>query len=198
MRTLTAIISLCLFLTIGSRGYAAPGESDDLPIESLAPELSVIFTADLGTMRFVGDAAQESSWSFSSRLRQGVGYGAFIAWLSLGSETWLTYQEAPPLQYGMRAFSVSLAVGAQIPFDKLRLGVAVASNMYNLAETPLYSTMGSHIRYHTLGGAAFVGWTGLSPLYVETRAEVHHWFSTVRPTQSVQILLSIGIRIQKK
>lgn len=159
------------------------------------PDLSILFHAEVGTLRLLGPAGDDSSWSFGANLRQGVAFGPLITWLRIGGQAWLTTQDAPPLQRGMRSFDTGIGVGARHAFGHVQLSAFGSYTMSNLSGNPLTDSIGTRTRYHTLGGGAAAGWLGFAPLYGEVRAEVHHWFATEKPVQSVQILFSIGIQM---
>lgn len=159
------------------------------------PDLSILFHAEFGTLRLLGDAGEDSSWSFGAHLRQGVAFGPLITWLRIGGQAWLTTQDAPPLQRGMRSFDTGLGMGARHAFGHLQLSAFASYTMTNISGNPLTDSIGTRTRYHTLGGGAAAGWLGFAPLYGEVRAEVHHWLATEKPVQSVQILFSIGIQM---
>lgn len=158
-------------------------------------DLSILVNAEFGTLRFLGPAGDASSWSFGAHLRQGVAYGPLIGWVRIGGQSWLTKQDAPPLQRGMRSFDTGLGLGARHVLGNVQLSAFASYTMINISGNPLVDTLGTRTRFHTLGGGAAVGWLGFSPLYGEIRAEAQHWFGTAKPVQSVQILFSIGIQM---
>jgi len=184
---------LCTFMAI-SCACALSSEASAQPAKE-PPDLSVLFNAEFSTLRLLGPASKESSWSFGAHLRQGIAFGPLITWLRIGGQAWLTYQDAPPLQRGMRSFDTSVGLGARHAFGDLQLSAFGSYTMTNISGNPLTHTLGTRTRYHALGGGAAAGWLGFSPLYGELRAEVHHWFATEKPVQSVQILFSIGIQM---
>lgn len=183
---LVAVFALCFTLSANANAAEPRREPTDL---------SILFQAELGTLRLLGAAGDDSSWSFGAHLRQGIAYGPLITWLRIGGQAWLTRQDAPPLQRGMRSFDTGVGLGARHVLGSLQLSAFASYTMTNLSGNPLTDTLGTRTRYHALGGGAAAGWLGFSPLYGELRAEVHHWFATEKPVQSVQILFSIGIQM---
>lgn len=173
--------------------WPALSHAEDSPKEPT--DLAILFNAEIGSLTFLGDASDDTSWSFGAHLRQGVAFGPLIAWLRIGGQAWLTHQDAPPLQRGMRSFDTGVGIGARHVFGDVQLSAFGNYTMSNLSGNPLTDTLGTRTRYHTLGGGAAAGWLGFSPLYAELRAEANHWFGTVEPVQSVQILFSIGIQM---
>lgn len=157
------------------------------------PPLSVFFSAEAATIRLLGEAGQDSSWSFGGHLRQGVAYGPLVTWLRVGGDAWLTYQEGPPLQRGLRTFSTGLGLGAQHSLGMFRVMGFGEYAILNLGGNPLHDSLGRRTMLHTLGGGGAVAFSGLSPFFVETRVAAHHWLGTERPTSSLQFVLSIGL-----
>lgn len=174
-------------LAISMNAYA---QEEDPP-----PDLSIFFTADIGTLRLLGPAGDNSSWSFGAHLRQGIAFGPLITWLRIGGQAWLTTQDAPPLQRGMRSFDTGLGLGARHVLNNVQMSAFASYTMTNISGNPLVDTLGTRTRFHTLGGGLALAWLGLSPLYAEVRAEANHWFATERPVQSIQILFSVGIHM---
>lgn len=157
------------------------------------PSVSVFFSPEVATTRLLGAPQAQSSWSFGGHLRQGIVFGPMVTWLRVGGDAWLTYQEGPPLQRGLRGFNTGVGLGLQHRFSVLRVAGFAEYNAVNLAGNPLHDSLGERTLFHTLGGGAALALTSLSPLFVELRGSAHHWFGTAHATQSVQVLLSIGV-----
>lgn len=185
-----ALCILCLWACVAMLATTAHAQE---PKERT--DLSILVSADIGTLRLLGPAGDASSWSFGAHLRQGVAYGPLIGWLRIGGQAWLTKQDAPPLQRGMRSFDTGLGLGARHVISNVQIMAFASYTMLNISGNPLVDSLGTRTRYHTLGGGAAIGWLGFSPLYGEVRAEAQHWFGTAKPVQSVQILFSIGIQM---
>lgn len=186
LRRLAALLALALPLLL----FTPEAEAQRVKPR---PSVSVFFSPELATTRLLGAPRTESSWSFGGHLRQGIVFGPMVTWLRVGGDAWLTYQEGPPLQRGLRGFNIGVGLGLQHRFSVLRVTGFGEYSAVNLSGNPLHDSLGERTLFHTLGGGAAIALTALSPLFVELRGSAHHWFGTAHGTQSVQIVLSIGV-----
>lgn len=185
----TAALTMLALLGVASNGHAqapAPSTRKRLPVR-------VFMSPEVATMRFLGDAQSQTSWSIGAHLRQGIEVGPIIAWVRIGGDAWLTYQPAPPLQRGLRGFTTAAALGYSEDIGVLRVAAFGEYAVMNLSGNPLYDTLGKRTMYHTVGGGGALAFTGMSPLFAEVRVAAHHWFGTERPTSSLQVIVSIGL-----
>lgn len=156
-------------------------------------DLAIFITPEISTIRLFGENQELTSWSIGGHLRQGLSLGPWTTSLRIGGDAFLTYQEAPPLQRGLRTFMTNFSTGAKFNFGVTRLTANAEYAMMNLSGNPLDQTIGAASRYHLVGGSVSAGFTGMSPIIAEIRVTGWHWLNTVEPTQSIQISISIGM-----
>lgn len=157
------------------------------------PSLAIFMTPEVTTMRLLGASNELTSWSIGGHLRQGIVLGPWLTSLRIGGDAFLTYQEAPPTQRGLRTFMTNFSTGLRKELGPLRVGANAEYAILNLSGNPLDQAIGPLTRYHLVGGSAAISFAGLAPILAEVRVSGFHWLKTESPTQSLQITFSIGL-----
>lgn len=183
---LLIVVTIVLATLVGGTTHADAQDTEKV-------DIAVFVTPEISTMRLFGANQELTSWSIGGHLRQGLAVGPATFSLRIGGDAFLTYQEGPPFQRGLRTFSTNFAVGARANLGVFRVGGTGEYGIVNVAGNPLDQTLGDASRFHLVGGSAIVAFTGMAPILAEVRVTGWHWFNTTAPTNAIQITFSIGL-----
>ena len=163
--------------------------------------MAVFMQAGVATQQLRGDVAAVTSNSVGLSLRQGIRYRPVAFYLSLGSDAWLTTQEAPPLQRGMRTFDLGLGarlgsrLGAHGFAHRLRLEAAFEYGSFAINANPLGEWLGaSRSSFQALGPGAALALMDIGPLFVEVQGQWRALLGAESRTSVVSLLFSVGIQ----
>jgi hypothetical protein len=163
------------------RAFAAP------------PRAQVYVQPGVQTLRFTGDVGQYASAGLGLVATQGVQSGAFGAYLSIGTDYYLTNQPPPPYTRGLQTFSVSTGLRFALPVEVVRPLIGLEYTSLGVSSNALTRFTGDALHFNGIGANLAARWEGVMPLYVEASVTTRVFPDMDRATVQWGFGLAVGI-----
>ena len=176
-----AALSLAVLMVAPRGAHAAP------------PRAQVYVQPGVQTLRFTGDVGQYASGGLGLLATQGVQSGAFGAYLSIGTDYYLTNQPPPPYTRGLQTFSVSTGLRFALPLEVVRPLIGIEYTSLGVSSNALTRFTGDALHFNGVGANIAARWEGLMPIYVEASVTTRVFPDMDRATVQWGFGLAIGI-----
>lgn len=141
----------------------------------------VYFQPGLSTQGFTGNVGRYSSGSIGVHATQGVQVGLLGAYLTLGTDYFLTNQPPPPFTRGLQTFLIAAGPRVAFGIDPMRVFVGVEYAHLGILSNSLTRFSGDRLHFSGIGTNLALRYEGLLPLYVEPQIQAR-WFTNVQET----------------
>jgi uncharacterized protein (TIGR03382 family) len=178
-------------------GPAALAFAGCLLVPSMAlaspPRPQVYTDVRLSTMRFGGDVGRFASSGVGVHARQGIQAGWLGAYLSLGTDYYLTNQPPPPYTRGLQTFTVSAGARVALPIERFRPFIGIEYTSLGVASNALNRFTGGSLQFNGIGANVALRMESLLPLYVELQGESRVFIDMNSPTVHWGFSISFGL-----
>jgi hypothetical protein len=166
-----------------------------MPAESAAQSRNaqVDFGAGAHVMAFTGTLGRYTSPGPGVHVTQGVHFGWLGFELSLGSESYLSDQPAPPLLRGLQAFTVTAGPRFSVRLNALRVMFAVDYANSSYASNALVRYTGNRRNQSGVGTGIAIRYDVSAPLFVQIQPLGRIWLTTDDPLFQWGVSLTIGM-----
>ena len=166
-----------------------------MPAESAAQSRNaqVDFGAGAHVMAFTGTLGRYTSPGPGVHVTQGVHFGWLGFELSLGSESYLSDQPAPPLLRGLQAFTVTAGPRFSVRLNALRVMFAVDYANSSYASNALVRYTGNRRNQSGVGTGIAIRYDVSAPLFVQVQPLGRIWLTTDDPLFQWGVSLTIGM-----
>ncbi len=147
----------------------------------------------VSTRSFTGNVGRYSSASIGIQSTQGVQLGLIGAYVSLGTDYYLTNQTAPPYERGMQTFSIAVGPRLALSLEPMRFFLGVEYANLGVVSNALTRYTGEQLAFDAIGVTPAVRFEALLPLYVEVGGVARRILDMDEPTWSLGVVLSLGI-----
>ena len=124
-----------------------------------AQDVEVFFQPGVTSNHFTGQLGRYSSGSLGLAATQGIQLGAFAAYLSLGTDFYLTNQPPPPYTRGLRTFTIATGLRLVFPFDPVTPIIGIEYANLGVVSNALNRFTGSDLARSTPGSRSAPGCT---------------------------------------
>lgn len=165
------------------------------PAESAAQSRNaqVDFGAGAHVMAFTGTLGRYTSPGPGIHITQGVHFGWLGFELSLGSESYLSDQPAPPLLRGLQAFTLTAGPRFSVRLNALRVLFAVDYANSSYASNALVRYTGNRRNQSGIGTGIAIRYDVFAPLFVQVQPLARMWLTTDDPLFQWGLSLTIGL-----